>query len=82
MNSTEVGGDARPAGGFVTGFCWFCTILGSLAVAATLADAFQADSAPKQGAAAAMAATMVVIPYCLARAVSELVMLTRWKRRS
>jgi outer membrane lipoprotein-sorting protein len=32
----------------------------------------EADSAPKQAAVAAMAAAVAVIPYCAARAVSEL----------
>ena len=37
-----------------------------------LFQAFQEDSAPKQGAAAAIAAALAVIPYCMARAVDAL----------
>ena len=35
-------------------------------------EVFAADSAPKQGAAAAVAVAFAVIPYCMARAISEL----------
>jgi len=51
---------------------WLLTLAGALLGGVTLIEALLADSAPKQGAAAAMAAALAVIPYCLARAALEL----------
>jgi hypothetical protein len=64
---------AKSASGFWRTLLWFLTILGSLAGALTLADTFtEAKSAPQQAAGAALGVGLAVIPYCLARAVSEL----------
>lgn len=53
--------------------CWSLTILGSLLGGFILFSGIaEARSAPQQAAAAAMGAACAVIPYCLARAVSEL----------
>lgn len=52
---------------------WALTIFGSLAGGFTLIHTFAAaKGAPQQAAGAAMAIAVAVIPYCLARAVSEL----------
>lgn len=51
---------------------WVITIIGCFLGGAALLLAILSDSAPKQGAAAAIAVAFAVIPYCLARAVSEL----------
>lgn len=52
---------------------WILTILGVFAGAVTFIDAmFTANGTPQQAAGAAMAVAMAVLPYCLARAMSEL----------
>jgi hypothetical protein len=51
---------------------WLIALLGSVLSAYMLFQAFTADSAPKQGAAAAMALGVAVIPYCLARSVENI----------
>jgi hypothetical protein len=59
---------------------WIITILSSLFAITTLLMAFMADSAPQQGAAAAMAAAIAIIPYVLARSVSEVSKLQNVKK--
>lgn len=52
---------------------WIVTALGALAGALLLFTGLQgAESAPQEAAIAAIAVACAVIPYCLARAVSEL----------
>jgi len=52
---------------------WILTLLGALGGGLTLLGVtFSANGAPQQAAGAAMAAALAVIPYCLARAFSEL----------
>lgn len=53
-------------------FLWVVTFFGAVAGAFTLVESLSADSAPKQAAAAAIAVGLAVIPYCMARAVTEL----------
>lgn len=54
-------------------FLWFMAIIGALIGAAVLAfGTLTATGAPQQAAAAAIAVGLAVIPYCLARAASEL----------
>lgn len=47
------------------------TFLGGILGALILFSTVLADSAPQQGAGAAVAVAFVVIPYCLARVVGE-----------
>ena len=52
---------------------WKITIIGSvLGILTLLATLKGADSAPQQAAGAAIAVAFTVIPYCLARAISEI----------
>lgn len=52
-------------------FWWFLTVLGSaFGMLATLVS-IGANSAPQQAAAAAVAVALAVIPYCMARALTE-----------
>jgi len=52
---------------------WILSFLASFAAGIMLFATFiSAGSAPQQGAGAALAAALAVIPYCLARTVSEL----------
>jgi ammonia channel protein AmtB len=52
---------------------WLLTILGSLFGALVgLVGVLGANGAPQEAAAAAIGVACAVIPYCLARAVSEL----------
>lgn len=52
---------------------WILTIIGSLLGGLmALIGLFAANSAPQEAAAAAMGIAFAVIPYCLARAASEL----------
>lgn len=52
---------------------WVLTILGTLYGGFTFAQTLMlADSAPQQAAGAAMAVGWAILPYILARAVSEL----------
>jgi NAD(P)H-hydrate repair Nnr-like enzyme with NAD(P)H-hydrate dehydratase domain len=54
------------------GILWVLTILGSLFGAVVLvAGVLNANGAPQEAAAAAIGVGCAVIPYCLARAVSE-----------
>ncbi len=51
---------------------WLITIMGALFGGAILAVGFaSANGAPQQAAAAALGIGCAVIPYCLARAISE-----------
>lgn len=61
-----------PQGGFIAAFFWIVTLVAALPASYVLAEALTADSAPKQGAGAAIAAAIAIIPYCFARAISEL----------
>ncbi len=53
-------------------FSWALVIVGALLGVSTLASVLFVQSAPQQAAAAAIAVALVVIPYCFARALSEL----------
>lgn len=54
-------------------FFWIITILCSLIGAlVAFVGVSEANGAPQEAAAAAMGIAFVVIPYCLARAVSEI----------
>jgi len=55
------------------GFFWVCTVIGCLLAIPTTITAILTDSAPKQGAGAALACAFAVVPYCFARAIDELV---------
>lgn len=64
--------DAPPpqGAGVVEKILWLWTMISGLTASGLLLYTFtQAQSAPQQGAGAAMAAAVVVVPYCLARAV-------------
>lgn len=52
-------------------FLYVVTILGGIIGGFILFGSFFMDSAPQQGAAAAMAVAFVVIPYCMARALEK-----------
>lgn len=61
----------KPAG-LVEKILWLWTMVAGLTASGLLVFTFtQAQSAPQQGAGAAMAAAVVVVPYCLARAVQS-----------
>lgn len=47
------------------------TFLGGILGALTLFSTILADSAPQQGAGAAVAVALVAIPYCMARVIGE-----------
>ncbi len=49
---------------------WIFAFIASFLGIFVLLYSFSLDSAPKQGAAAAMAVGLAVIPYCMARAFS------------
>ncbi len=52
---------------------WIVTILGSiLGVVILIGTLLSADGAPQQAAGAAVSVALAVIPYCVARAVTEL----------
>lgn len=54
-------------------FLWVMTVVGSLfGVIGLLLAIFGVSGAPQQGALAAIAVGLAAIPYCLARAASEL----------
>ena len=54
-------------------FLWALAIVGAIIGATTfIGTAMTADSAPKEAAGAAMALGFAVIPYCFARACSEI----------
>lgn len=62
-------------------FFWILTIFGCLAGAACLLSAVMAQGAPQQAGAAALAVAFVVIPYGLARAITEMLVADEQKRR-
>jgi hypothetical protein len=52
---------------------WIITLFGSgLGVLMLLATLFFSDGAPQEAAGAAISVAFAVIPYCLARAISEM----------
>ena len=52
---------------------WIVTILGSiLGVVILIGTLLSADGAPQQASGAAVSVALAVIPYCVARAVTEL----------
>ena len=53
-------------------FLWSLTIVGSIFGAVAVAIGVTAPGAPQQAAAAAIGVALAVIPYCVARAVSEM----------
>lgn len=56
----------------MTFFLWILSVLGAVAGGVQLLLVEAQPGAPQQAAAAAIAVGLAVIPYCLARAVSEL----------
>ena len=57
----------------MTKFLWGLTIVGSILGAFAIAIGITgATGAPQEAAAAAIGIALAVIPYCLARAVSEM----------
>jgi hypothetical protein len=57
---------------------WVLTIIGAaFGTLVLLSSLFSAQSAPQQAAAAAIAVALVVLPYCCARALSELSLLDK-----
>ena len=57
----------------MTKFLWSLTIVGSILGALAIAvGVTSATGAPQEAAAAAVGIALAVIPYCLARAVSEM----------
>lgn len=50
---------------------YLLTFFGGIIGGLTLVSALFMDSAPQQGAAAAMAVAFVVIPYCMARSLEK-----------
>jgi hypothetical protein len=61
-----------PASSGSSQWVWVLPIPGALAGAAIVIIALNEDSSPKQAAAASLAAAVTIIPYCIARAVTEL----------
>lgn len=53
-------------------FSWALVIVGALLGGFTLLAVVSAQSAPQEAALAAIAVALAVIPYCFARAVTEL----------
>jgi hypothetical protein len=54
-------------------FCWVVTIIACILAGIQMFDTLlRAESAPQQAAGAAIAATIVIIPYVFSRAVSEI----------
>jgi hypothetical protein len=54
-------------------FCWFLSLLGAVIGLFVLFVGLNgANGAPQEAATAGMALAFAVIPYCIARAVSEL----------
>jgi hypothetical protein len=54
-------------------FFWVLTIIGSaIGALVAFAGVLGANGAPQEAAASAMGVAFAVIPYCLARAVSEM----------
>lgn len=52
--------------------CWILTLIGSLIGGVFVFSSFVEKAAPQQAAAAAIGVGFGVLPYCFARAVSEL----------
>jgi hypothetical protein len=50
---------------------YVATFLGGIFGTLIVFSTFLADSAPQQGAGAAVAVALVVIPYCMARVIGE-----------
>lgn len=66
-------GDAFSAGKLIRGACWVATMVGALIGGLMFMDTLmRATSAPQQSAGAAIAVAWAVLPYCFARAVSEI----------
>jgi hypothetical protein len=53
-------------------FLWIVAVIGATLGALVLCGVLVQEGAPQQGAVAAVAAALAVIPYCLARAFSAL----------
>lgn len=53
-------------------FFYLLTILGGIVGAALIAYVLTLDSAPQQGAGAAIGVAFAVIPYCMARAFEKI----------
>ena len=56
----------------MTNLLWIATMLGGVAGLFLLLAAFSMNSAPQQGAIAAVGIGLGVLPYCIARAWSEM----------
>ncbi len=52
--------------------CWVITLIACCLAAIVLFLSIGAQGAPQQGAGAALAAAIVIIPYVFSRAISEL----------
>lgn len=53
---------------------WLITLLGAASGGFTLLDTFKsAESAPQQAAGAALAVALAVIPYCINRALDQII---------
>ena len=62
---------------FMTVLMWFIAILGALfGGAVVVAEVWGATGPPQQAAAATIGLALAVIPYCIARAASELLSLS------
>lgn len=66
--------EAPPSGlaKFLSIVAWLATIAGAGIAILFLAGAMSADAAPAQAAAAAIACALVIVPYCVARAIDSL----------
>lgn len=57
----------------IIGFCWIVVLLAACLAAILLVFGMaSAGSAPQQAVVASLAVAIIVIPYCFARAVTEL----------
>jgi len=54
---------------------WVLTILGGIAGIFTFSSIYVQESAPQQAAVAGIAMALVVLPYCIARALTEIKLL-------
>ena len=69
----QSGRDDSNSPGTLSGIFWILSLLCSIGAVITLVGGLiESESAIQQGAVGAIAAAIAVIPYCVARAVSEL----------
>ena len=73
LTPTEAHGSHAPANKRGGNFLWILTALGSvLGALVAIVGVLAATGAPQEAAAAAVGIACAVIPYCLARAASEI----------